>query len=196
LAPLRARQPAKAPARGSATRRRGNYAESRAGYAEYYTGEQPVTGVSWPEAVVWLNAASEWYNAHREAGEEALEAAYRLDGAVLRSGPDAAAEPGRIEAALGADGFRLASREEHELAGRWEGAEPLSDGPVYREPWYRTPGSHAAGARADYRDVEATGAVVWYWDNAGGRRRCGDTQPRGSARGSDARGQRVGASPT
>ncbi len=147
--------------------RRGSYAEPRAGYAEYYTAEQPVTGVSWGEAVVWLNAASEWYNAHREAGEEALDAVYYLDGEVLRSGPDAAADPAGITAVAGARGFRLPSRDEHELAGRWEGAEPLSDGAVYREPWYWTPGSHAAGAHADYRDVEATGAVAWYWDNAG-----------------------------
>lgn len=69
--------------------------------------------------------------------------------------------------AVDADGFRLPTNEEWELASRYQGTGG-SSGSLYLDGMYWTPGSWASGATADTADAAAVGAVAWYRDNSGG----------------------------
>jgi formylglycine-generating enzyme required for sulfatase activity len=74
----------------------------------------PVTNISWYDAVVWCNALTEWYN---ETYTKNLMLVYESQAGVLRD--TATAELNTVTPKSGADGFRLPTSQEWELAARW-----------------------------------------------------------------------------
>jgi formylglycine-generating enzyme required for sulfatase activity len=135
----------------------------------------PVTMVDWYSAVVWTNAATEWYNKNRPPGQPALEPVYYTDSSftqVLQTRP-----PGENDGApfrkASADGFRLPGFYEYELASRWRSETPPDENhvPGYSNPWFSRADS-AAGAAGPWSDAAATEAVAWFSENSPG-----NTQP-------------------
>ena len=136
---------------------------------------EPVTSISWYDAVVWSNALSQW------AG---LEPVYVFEGMVLRD----ATERSALERLTAADhnGFRLPASKEWELAARYLGERRPQEGALavealFMDGLYWTPGSYASGATANFRDEEATTAAAWSYENSSeGAGGVHSTQPVGS----------------
>jgi formylglycine-generating enzyme required for sulfatase activity len=141
------------------------------------SGEQePVTMVTWFDAVVWLNALTDWYN--NWTGSE-LERVYYYDsgytGVAKNSDPSSnfvkeidTYSYASAYAKPGATGFRLPTSNEWELAARWRGSDPTNTVSGYTNPYF-TKGDSASGATAYYNDATATGLVAWYSGNASGQ---------------------------
>jgi formylglycine-generating enzyme required for sulfatase activity len=137
------------------------------------TMQEPVAFVTWFDAVVWLNALTEWVNA--KAGKS-LTPVYYYDSAYTKVAKNSTpasnfvTEGGHSYASAyakpGATGFRLPASEEWELAARWRGSDPTNTVSGYADPYF-TKGDSASGATAS--DVAATGAVAWHDGNAGGK---------------------------
>ncbi len=77
------------------------------------SGDHPVRGVDWFEAVKWCNARTEWENATLG---RSLEPAYRVGAAVYRSGSPAV--PADVVCDSSTSGYRLPTAEEWEFAAR------------------------------------------------------------------------------
>lgn len=120
--------------------------------------QQPVTCISWRDAIVWCNALTEYYNATNGTN---LACVYTYGGQVLRDSRDTnGAACDQAVAAAGAKGFRLPATREWEMAARYiNGVEWL--------PW-----DHASGDTSGrcYPDVTSTrlGDYVWYKANSDG----------------------------
>ncbi len=122
----------------------------------------PVTGVSWPDVVVWMNALSEMTG---------LEPVYRtLTNDVLK---DARGENSdEIDDVIAVDtytGYRLPTSYEWEMAARygcWGSDCMLIDDGVWHKSWSK--GDHASGAGADISHDIPTDTVAWHLGNSGG----------------------------
>jgi len=122
------------------------------------TDQHPVTTVNWRDAIVWCNAATEWYDAETGA---AYACVYKDGGTPIRDSSDAnAAQCDAAAPDAAAAGFRLPSVDEWELAARWRG-DSVNAVAGYSEPWF-THGDSASGATADVSDAAATGAMAVY----------------------------------
>jgi formylglycine-generating enzyme required for sulfatase activity len=142
--------------------------------------QEPVIMMTWFDAVVWLNALTEWIN---ERDGSALTPVYYYDSTYAPSRVARNSNPSSnfvkenssysyrsAYAKPGATGFRLPTINEWELAARWRNnATNTVSG--YSSPWF-TQGNSASGAAAEYTATSATGAVAWYNGNASGK-----TQP-------------------
>jgi formylglycine-generating enzyme required for sulfatase activity len=137
--------------------------------------QEPVTYVTWYDAVVWLNALTEWVN---EKEGKSLEPVYYYDSGYTTVAKDsdytahfvkdAAAAYDDYASAYakpGATGFRLPTSDEWELAARWRGSDTTNTVSGYTDPYF-TQGDSASGATADYNDATETGKVAWYYDSA------------------------------
>ncbi len=112
--------------------------------------EEPVTMVNWRDSIVWANALSELLD---------YDPVYIYGGEVIRDSNDVTACNNAIQE--NADGFRLPTSPEWELAARYKGDDSTS-GAIARDGLYWTPGNYASGATANYQDATATHAVAWY----------------------------------
>ncbi len=114
------------------------------------TREEPVTMVSWRDAMVWTNALSEMLN---------YDPVYTHQGRVIKDSTDANTCDLAIQE--NANGFRLPTSNEWELAARYRGNDS-SDRALFKGGIYWTPGSHASGATANINDAAATQQVAWH----------------------------------
>ena len=127
------------------------------------TDQHPVTTVNWRDSMVWCNALTEWHNAKNETSYECV---YTYTGSIIRDSRDTNHEAcdGAVAGST-ANGFRLLTSNEYELAAR------------YRDGTLWTYGDHASGddSGACYDDgafwvvgdVTVFGDYAWYDDNSG-----------------------------
>ncbi|HBE78010.1 MAG TPA: hypothetical protein DDW65_09560 [Firmicutes bacterium] len=131
---------------------------------------QPVTTVSWSDAIVWCNALTEYYNANNGKNYACV---YTYNGAIIRDSTNNTA-CSNVTAVSKAGGFRLPTNNEWELAARYIGTTAPTVSPLStaRVEWpsgsgfYWTPGSYASGATDDYSDSSATAEVAVNWPNS------------------------------
>jgi uncharacterized repeat protein (TIGR02543 family) len=136
--------------------------------------QEPVTMVTWFDAVVWLNALTEWVN---EKTGSSFTPVYYYDSeyatVAKRSNPssfvkeNSSDEYASAYAKVGANGFRLPTSNEWELAARWRGSDTINTVDGYTSPYY-TKGNSASGATADYNNATASTAVARYGGNSAG----------------------------
>jgi formylglycine-generating enzyme len=124
--------------------------------------QQPVTAISWRDAMIWCNALTEYKDGNSGNCVYYSDAGYtkplrRVDKTIDKTAEDEdnpyikASVTGNTDMAkCVATGFRLPTNNEWELAARYQ------DG----KNW--TPGSYASGAASDYTHEAATNAVAVY----------------------------------
>lgn len=151
------------------------------------TEQHPVTCINWRDAMVWMNALTEYYNAQNGTS---LQPVYYSDGDGSYATPhrDSRDETcsDSVDTAAGAcdnpdvkadaNGFRLPTMDEWELAARYID-DANGDGDIQDSGEYY-PGNYASGAddaydqtaSSDYDgdgDSESTDAVAWHSGNSG-----------------------------
>ena len=151
----------------------GRYFDGQYGQA-YQSGHEdhPVTHISWRHAVVWCNALTEYFN---KVHHKRMSPVYYSDKRMrepIRKEPSSNSidypNPGSIDDPYvkeGADGFRLPTRNEFELASRYIG-DFNSDGDIL-DPGEYYPYNYLSGSRADISDIEASQEAAWYGGNNG-----------------------------
>lgn len=119
---------------------------------------QPVTMVSWSDAIVWCNALTEYYNANNGTNYGCV---YTSNGAIVRNSNE---DCSNVTAVSTAKGFRLPTNNEWELAARYIGATAPTIAPLLNDTlqspsgFYWTPGNYVSGATGN--DTSATAAVA------------------------------------
>jgi formylglycine-generating enzyme required for sulfatase activity len=125
--------------------------------------QEPVTVVNWRDSMVWMNALTEYNNAQRGTNYTAV---YTYNSSIVRDSRDSNDTTcDNVVAGGTADGFRLLTSNEWELAARYID-DGNSDGDILDADEYY-PGDYASGATADYTDATATGSVAVYFVNSG-----------------------------
>lgn len=123
------------------------------------TNQEPVTTINWRDAMLWCNAAIEWYN---EKTGTSYTCPYHNDGVYntpIRSVDDTVLDPPPVPGGQddpyvnpNATGFRLLSRDEWELAARY--IYDANDNGTIEESGEFYPGNHASGADAPHDATE------------------------------------------
>lgn len=121
----------------------------------------PVTGISWRDALVWCNALTEYYNRQYSAG---MVCVYTHEGSIIRNANDATA-CNNVQPDATANGFRLPTSEEWELAARYI-IDANGDGTLEAGEYY--PEGHISGDMTNAYDTSAyLGYYAWYDGNSG-----------------------------
>ena len=108
-----------------------NVGRAGGGVAGSQDNHEPVTTVNWHDSIVWCNALTEWYNAQKNTNYECV---YVYQDAIIRDSRDTNATAcDNAIARTTANGFRLLTSNEYELAAR------------YRDGKNWTYGDHASG---------------------------------------------------
>ncbi len=146
------------------------------------TNIEPVTYINWRDAMIWCNAATEWYNEKAvtnytcayftdENYTTPIRTATNTDSVTTTAGTEdkpyiKAVSAGNIDMAnCTATGFRLLTSNEQELAVRYID-DINNDGDICDQGEYY-PGNYASGATADFNNRGANEAVAWYATNSG-----------------------------
>ncbi|SIQ88374.1 Formylglycine-generating enzyme, required for sulfatase activity, contains SUMF1/FGE domain [Alkalispirochaeta americana] len=115
---------------------------------------EPVTMISWRDAIVWMNAYSEMSGlspVYYEDPERTRPIRDSRAGNGIQGGEGAIDNP-YLDRSAG--GYRLPTE------GEWQYGASYQDGTNW------TPHNYASGARADHADPAATGAVAWHAGNS------------------------------
>ena len=146
------------------------------------TDQHPVTTINWRDVMVFCNAITEWYNAQSDTSYTPV---YKDNDTPIRDSQDTnASQCDGVTPDSTADGFRLLSSMEWELAARYitdDGDSILDQTGEYY------PGNYASGARTFYNDEAdvnpANGVVdgkdtndtvaIYYWYYDGGWQQTG-----------------------
>ncbi|MEI6093039.1 MAG: SUMF1/EgtB/PvdO family nonheme iron enzyme [bacterium] len=139
--------------------------------------QQPVTKINWRDAMIWMNALTEWYN---EKNNTQYTCAYYIDAGYttpIRTSTNSSTITYTADGSQDAPyvkteatGFRMLTSMEWELAARYKGSNSADGGyewPVGSGKWW-TPGNYASGATAACTDRAATRLVSWFLDSDGG----------------------------
>jgi uncharacterized repeat protein (TIGR02543 family) len=119
---------------------------------------EPVTAVSWRDAIVWLNALSE---------KSGLDPVYRTgEGMIIKDSSDSQASVVDAAEQTASNGYRLPTNYEWEMAARWKDDEQSINGSILVGGRYWLPGNYASGAIASYTDEDATDHVAWHHNNS------------------------------
>ena len=125
----------------------------------FVSTSEPVTGVNWRDAMVFSNALTEWYNATQGTSYVCV---YKAGGIPIRDSRDSnAAQCDAVTQNTSANGFRLLTSNEWELAARYKGNDSSNGSieyPVSSGMWW-TPGTYASGAGGG---MAATFEVAWF----------------------------------
>jgi formylglycine-generating enzyme required for sulfatase activity len=119
--------------------------------------QEPVTSITWYDAVVWCNALTEWLNDQTGTSLKPVYY-YRQGGSLCKNSvaieafvrENAAHQFGSVFAESSADGFRLPASKEWELAARWQGSA-VNTVNGWSNPYF-CKGNSASGAQAAYID--------------------------------------------
>jgi formylglycine-generating enzyme len=148
------------------------------GAAPTTANQEPATQFNWREAMIWMNALTEYYNAQNGTSLTPVyysDANYSTpfktatDSATTTEGtPGTQDNPYIKSGSVGntdmanntATGFRFLTSDEWELSARYKN-DANSDGDIQDANEYY-PGDYASGATADYSDATATGLVGIY----------------------------------
>lgn len=153
------------------------YAFSNAGTMGDGTGDtvqHPVTTINWRDAMVWMNALTEWYNARKGTHYSCVYYSNAACTMPIRDSSDGAygaavnTTAGSFDnpyVKANAKGFRLLTKNEWELAARYK-SDANNDGDIMDADEYY-PGSYASGATADCSNAAATSEVSVNENNSG-----------------------------
>ena len=123
--------------------------------------QQPVTRITWYDALVWCNALTEYWNAISGAS---LETVYNSGGNPIRSTSNTSVL-NSVTPSANATGFRLPTSLEWELAARWRN-DSVNTVSGFSNPWF-TRGDSASGATADFNNINDTNNVSVNNGNSG-----------------------------
>lgn len=138
------------------------------------TVQHPVTTVNWRDSMVWMNALTEYYNVQNSTNFEGVYYTDAGQTTLIKDSSDGSYGSSINPTAGGfddpyvkadADGFRLLTSNEYELAARYKD-DANDDGDIQDTGEYY-PGNYASGATADYNNAIATGLVAVYTANSG-----------------------------
>jgi len=134
---------------------------------------EPVAFINWRDAMVWMNALTEWYNANNHSSND-LECVYYSDvdyTMPIRSSYTTTytasinTSPGSFDnpyVKVAANGFRLLTSSEWELAARF--INDINDDGDITDSGEFYPGNYASGADAPYTNIAETNAVSWNYN--------------------------------
>jgi hypothetical protein len=140
------------------------------------SSQEPVTEINWRDAIVWSNALTEVYN---DVNGTNFTFVYKDTGTPIRDSSDTnAAQCDNVTPDPDADGFRLLTSDEWELAARWRD-NSTNTVAGYSDPWF-TKGNSASDAYTyhnDESDINPVNGMVdgkdtndevavygYYWD--------------------------------
>jgi formylglycine-generating enzyme required for sulfatase activity len=116
---------------------------------------EPVTTISWRDAIVWTNALSEIMG---------FEPVYRTkEGNIIKDSRDSNKRVVDAAVQTSNNGYRLPTTYEWEMAARWRNES--GDGSIMAGGRYWTPGQFASGAIKKAKNNEETKRVAWYSSN-------------------------------
>ena len=124
------------------------------------SGQQPVNDINPRDMIVFSNAITEWYNANNGTDQDYV-CVYKDSGVPIRDSRDAnGAQCDAVVQDTSANGFRLLTSNEWELAARWRN-DSTNTVAGYTNPYF-TKGNSASGATNAYTDGTNTALYAVY----------------------------------